>query len=84
MTVCQRSIKSLWVLKIISIAQTQRNCIRIQTEMNFSQKNKKNGDIISMNLKNKPAQKYNGFEQGPIRPPSEANKIGRASCRERV
>jgi len=28
-----------------------------------------------MNLKNKPAQKYNGFEQGPIRPPSEANSL---------
>ena len=28
-----------------------------------------------MNLKNKPAQKYNGFEQGPIRPPSEAYSL---------
>jgi len=28
-----------------------------------------------MNFKNKPAQKYNGFEQGPIRPPSEAYSL---------
>ena len=28
-----------------------------------------------MNVKNKPAQKYNGFEQGPIRPPSEAYSL---------
>jgi len=28
-----------------------------------------------MKFKNKPAQKYNGFEQGPIRPPSEANSL---------
>ena len=28
-----------------------------------------------MNFKNKPAQKYNGFEQGPIRPPSEAHSL---------
>ena len=46
-----------------------------QIEMNFSQKIKKHGDIIRMNLQNKPAQKYNGFEQGPIRPPSEAYSL---------
>jgi radical SAM superfamily enzyme YgiQ (UPF0313 family) len=28
-----------------------------------------------MNLQNKPVEKYNGFEQGPIRPPSEANSL---------
>ncbi len=28
-----------------------------------------------MNFKNKPAQKYNRFEQGPIRPPSEAHSL---------
>lgn len=28
-----------------------------------------------MNFKNKPAQKYNDFEQGPIRPPSEAHSL---------
>ncbi len=28
-----------------------------------------------MNLQNKPVDKYNGFEQGPIRPPSEANSL---------
>jgi len=28
-----------------------------------------------MNLKNKPVEKYNGFEQGPIRPPSEAYSL---------
>jgi radical SAM superfamily enzyme YgiQ (UPF0313 family) len=28
-----------------------------------------------MKFENKPAQKYNGFEQGPIRPPSEANSL---------
>jgi len=43
--------------------------------MNFSQKNKKHGDIIRMNFQNKPVEKYNGFEQGPIRPPSEANSL---------
>jgi len=28
-----------------------------------------------MNLQNKSVEKYNGFEQGPIRPPSEANSL---------
>ncbi len=28
-----------------------------------------------MNFQNKPVEKYNGFEQGPIRPPSEANSL---------
>ncbi len=28
-----------------------------------------------MSIKNKPVQKYNGFEQGPIRPPSEAYSL---------
>lgn len=28
-----------------------------------------------MNLQNKPVEKHNGFEQGPIRPPSEANSL---------
>jgi len=28
-----------------------------------------------MNLQNKPVEQYNGFEQGPIRPPSEANSL---------
>ena len=43
--------------------------------MNFSQKIKKHGDILRMNFQNKPVEKYNGFEQGPIRPPSEANSL---------
>ena len=43
--------------------------------MNFSQKIKKHGDILRMNFQNNPVEKYNGFEQGPIRPPSEANSL---------
>jgi len=43
--------------------------------MNFSQNIKKHGDILRMNFQNKPVEKYNGFEQGPIRPPSEANSL---------
>ncbi len=43
--------------------------------MNFSQKIKKHGDILRMNFQNKAVEKYNSFEQGPIRPPSEANSL---------